>query len=441
MTNQQPVLQQTSAQRIPTERSRTVLLATCLLLGGAAEPLSSMFIEVLATYILVTMMVTRRAGEVWSRAGFFGLALLVTVAIIELAPIPSALWMQLPGRMQLATFDGNTQPAFRTITLDPAATISTLMAVLPGLVLFIGTLRSDDNHISRSFRVIIGGAVISLLLGVLQGAGFSQAYIYSDGDNRYVTGLFANHNHACDLFIVAVCLLTSLEARPASGSASRILKFSLGLALATGAVLTASRFGLFTLMIVLLCLTSCAGLRLYRDGKRHHVALGVAAVIVALPLALVAVQSAKISEALQRFNLLGSELRPQIWRGAWDLAKTYFPVGSGLGTFESVYKTGERGFELTHPFINAAHNEYLQLAVEMPLLLVVFACLGGVFAVSLRKKAGSDAQFRPSASLAVVTLCLHSAVDYPLRNAAFMAIGGVLAGVLVRQSRHDQARP
>lgn len=441
MTNQQPVFQQTSAQQIPTERSRTVLLATCLLLGGAAEPLSSMFIEVLATYILVSMMVTRRAREVWSRAGFFGLALLVTVAIVELAPIPSALWMQLPGRMELATVNGNTQPAFRTVTLDSAATISTLLAALPGLVLYIGTLRSDDNHIGRNFRMIIAAAIISLLLGVFQDAGFSQAYIYLDGDNRYVTGLFANHNHACDLFIVAICLLTSFEARSASGSASRILKFSLGIAFATGAVLTASRFGLFTLMIVLLCLISRAGRRLYRDGRRSHVALGVAGVIGALPLALVAVQSARISEALQRFDLLGSELRPQIWRGAWDLAKTYFPVGSGLGTFESVYKTGERGFELTHPFINAAHNDYLQIAVEMPLLLVVFACIAGLLAVSLWKKAGADAQFRPAATLAVVTLCLHSAVDYPLRNAAFMAIAGVLAGALVRQSGHAHARP
>ena len=120
--------------------------------------------------------------------------------------------------------------------------------------------------------------------------------------------------------------------------------------------------------------------------RRSYVLGGAAAVMLALAGGLGLVLSGTLlsgrfawgSDTRERVDLL-----PQFLRVIHD----FFPFGSGLGSFEPVFKSYEKAESLSFGYWNQAHQDYAQVAIEAGLagiaLTVAFLVWYGVRVVGI----------------------------------------------------------
>jgi O-antigen ligase len=136
------------------------------------------------------------------------------------------------------------------------------------------------------------------------------------------------------------------------------------------------------------------------------------------------------------------DLRWQFFPIAMQAANEFAPWGSSPGSFWFVFPQYD-GFLTGHVIVNHAHNDYLELWLEMRWLfaLAAFAGLVAFFWHGVRIWFRSEG-FRSESSLlaqsawiGLLLLLLHSGVDYPLRTNALLAVAGLLAAFLYREQK------
>ena len=133
---------------------------------------------------------------------------------------------------------------------------------------------------------------------------------------------------------------------------------------------------------------------------------------------------------------------PATSRLAWDA----FPWGTGLGSFVPVYASSEGTNDLIVAFANRAHNDALELLLELGAVGLV-AMLMAVGWLAVRSRAlwqgrlvGADAGdlvLARAGAVIIAVAFLHSLVDYPLRTTAMMVTLAFCAGLLVPASQSD----
>jgi O-antigen ligase len=106
-------------------------------------------------------------------------------------------------------------------------------------------------------------------------------------------------------------------------------------------------------------------------------------------------------------------------------AADYFPIGSGVGTFNVIYPMYEDPVSLTTTYVNHAHSDLLEILLETGLpgviLLGLFLFWWGRRTIAIWRSEEVD-QFARAATIATAAIMAHSLVDYPLRTAAISAI-------------------
>ena len=176
----------------------------------------------------------------------------------------------------------------------------------------------------------------------------------------------------------------------------------------------------------------------FTGGDRRFVtrAAGAGAgVLVVLSAALLLfARSASVDRLLA--DEQGGDLRFRAWPVVMDVARDYFPWGSGAGSFVTAFQIREP-LELLKPtYFNHAHNDLLELYVTaglpgLILLGVALTCFAFAAWSAWRKDpaahgaAGVDARqarmLARTASLILVLIALASLVDYPLRTPSIAA--------------------
>jgi O-antigen ligase len=151
------------------------------------------------------------------------------------------------------------------------------------------------------------------------------------------------------------------------------------------------------------------------------------------------------------------ESRRVVGTTSWQAFTDFAPVGSGLGTFEKVYRLYEDPAAVDRTFVNHAHNDYLEIAVEMGipgLIAVLLFLTWWAIAAARQWRTNANDPFAKAATIASAAILAHSLVDFPLRTAAISALFAgcisLLVGIKVRavsagrpdlwQSRHLEIR-
>ena len=121
------------------------------------------------------------------------------------------------------------------------------------------------------------------------------------------------------------------------------------------------------------------------------------------------------------------------------VARGYLPAGSGIGSFERVYRMKEDPQAIDPTiFVNHAHDDYLELLIEtgIPgmLLVVAFLAWFGLMCVRLWRGAGRD-PFAFAGAIAAGVIMVHSLVDFPLRTSAIAATLAMALAMLVKPRR------
>ncbi len=422
-----------------------------LLLGGSSQGMwGNAFLRLAAILIIAWALIERReeplprgVRQLLMIAGL-GLA----VALLYLIPIPFGLWSSLPGREIVV--DGfrllGIEPGAMPISLAPYEGIATLLALLPPLGMLAAMLAFREYSRAWLAAALIAGTVAGVLLGIMQVTSPNPAastwYLYRVSNFGVATGFFANGNHMASLLLVTIPFIVALGATVREGAKDLKLR-STAMAMAGG--------GLVIMILGLILNGSLAGYGLgvpvvlasllmpWRSNSR--VAAGAA---VAVGLAsFVALALLWTSPLGGKLGVLGAETsvssRQEILSNSLVLIGQFGPVGSGTGTFQKVYPLQEDPAAIDRFYVNHAHNDYLELAVEMGLpgiaLILLFLAWWATSVWRLLRSPAAD-HYAIAGAVASAAVLLHSALDYPLRTAA---IGVVFAMclVLILQSRRS----
>jgi O-antigen ligase len=120
-----------------------------------------------------------------------------------------------------------------------------------------------------------------------------------------------------------------------------------------------------------------------------------------------------------------------------------------VGTFVDIYRVYEDPVDVDPIYMNHAHSDYVELALETGLpgvaLILAFLLWWGSRTSSAWRRDKPD-HFVMAASIASAAILAHSIVDYPLRTAAigvvFACCCALLAGArTVRRSRQVRQDP
>ncbi|TCJ39563.1 O-antigen ligase [Parafrankia sp. BMG5.11] len=418
------------------------LFAGAMVLGGASNPTSwggiTLQLLSLAVLLVTVMRRPRSVGEVglplaWAWLGSGVLALI----LMQLLPLPASLWSTLPGRaiavesLKLADLPLPIMP----LSLVPASTIAAALAGLPVAVLAILLTRTSAFPTSKIAKMLVGFALLSWAVGVLQvvGGQDSVLYFHAKTARGLAVGFFANPNHLATLLVMAVPLVAALvvtegEKRGLARKSMFAIVIAYGALAALGVPLTASVAG-----IILLGVAVLASLVIIpASGGARSGAMALAVLLAAVAVAFsIGVLGTSFEDAQ------GS--RPDIWRTTLRGIGQFWPAGSGLGTFTAVYRTFEDPDALGTKFINHAHNDYLEVLFEAGLAgaVLMVAVVGWWAARSVQVwRGGTEPSiWHRAASIVVGVGLLHSLVDYPLRTPAVLMIACFFAAVLAAPRR------
>lgn len=369
----------------------------------------------------------------------------IALPLLQLVPLPPGVWEGLPGRASLAEGLSATgiAPGWRPLSIVPGATANAAASlVVPAAVLvLLGGLSERERDWLPG--ILLGFVLAGVLVGLLQfsGARFDNPLV--NDTVGQVSGTFANRNHFALLVAIGCALLPTWVFGSGRRAGWRVPAGVGTLALFVLTILaTGSRAGLG------LGLAGVAGglmlvrSSLVRELRRYprwvgYVLLGVSVLFIAI-LIFVSI-AADRAVSIDRVLLVDADrdIRTRALPTMLVMVERYFPVGTGLGSFDPLFRMHEPFALLKPTYFNHAHNDYLEVVLDAGLVgalllaaTLLWATVAGIKAWVPRFAGRLDREERARRRLGAVVLALiavASVVDYPARTPIVMAVAIIAA--------------
>jgi hypothetical protein len=376
--------------------------------------------------------------------------------LVQIVPLPAWLLGAVsPGtealRHTLDPLHGAGGARWHALSIAPADTWRALALFAAFGALLLGLSRAlSATGARRLVECLAIMAVVVALVGIIQKPLYSGA-IYGfwrpAWEGAGVFGPFVNRNHFAGWMLMVWPLAFALigaglqrgwqGVRPgwryrliwlSSSAASRLLLLAAGAAvMALSLVLTMSRSGMTALALALV-LTGCSVVRGLAGVSRKAAGVGYLAVLVITIVSWVGADA--IAGRFSAANWSEFNNRRGAWSDARRVAALYPIAGTGLNTYPVASLVHQR-HDLGQRFAQA-HNDYLQLAAEGGLLLVLPAALALlVFVRDVRRRLHEDRRsstawwLRRGAVMGLVAIALQETVEFSLQmpgNAALFAV-------------------
>jgi O-antigen ligase len=444
-------------------RSRALVapayLFACLILGGSAQGIWQNMLPQLAGLAILGWTVLDGGKEPIGRRAqqllMIAMAGLGLVAL-QMIPLPPDVWAHLGPRAKVA--DGfrtlGVAVPWEPLSLAPASGVDALLRTIPPLALFCAMVRL------RAFRrqwlavALVAGTLAGVLLGALQVASAdpltSHWYLYDETNWGKAVGFFANADHMATLLVATIPFAAAIAAATAGGSLQRRAALlttgaALAVVLAVGVALNGSLAGYGLAPAVL---TASALIILPRGSRLRLWVLALAAIFLAAAVAALEatpIGSGHVGEHARSAVDSRGEILATTSRAAAD----FMPLGSGLGSFRSVYRLYERPEQVTTTYVVHAHNDYAELALELGVagIAVILLFLAWWSASVWRSWSSPEAgRFARAAAIASGAILVHSLVDFPLRTSAVSACFAMCLALLagsrsVTRAEENELRP
>ena len=419
-----------------------LVIAVCFGGGGSGAGLANLLVQLSA---LAALALHRRALVDFLRQAPHVLVVLVGVTVLlpllQCIPLPPVIWHQLPGRdlaVQSLTLIGGEND-WVPFSMNVHRTFIAFLALLPPLsiLILIWGATNADRRILMIVLVACGAA--GIILGTQQLAfGNRGLMLYAETvGSQDLQGTFSNHNTAGLFANVALCSLIGLLWRPHSNALRLSLGIVVGALLVLGLFLTRSRSSITLLTVPVAMLLLCLwDLRTTLLGRRSHViALIGALAVMALSVGLLG-NNARVQRSLSRFDTM-QDARPAIWQDSQSSIVRFWPVGSGIGTFDEVFQIDESVENLSPGRAGRAHNEYLETMVESGVLgpaLIISWIIVIAFAAWRGIRKSTDRGPRVAALAVFLLLAFQSVLDYPMRSQTLLCVSGLMLGILITRA-------
>ncbi len=436
-----------------------LLLALSPVMRGGNRYVALVPLEFLALLVLLALwtrwLTTQQTvnTSTTTRAAVILLVLSPAVmALVQLVPVPSGLWAQLPGHSiypsTLADI-GAPAVASRALSVSPDATKAALLAGIPIVAGFLLGYLASLTQLKIMMRVVVVVAFAEVLLGLLQVSGgeFSQFYVGVLTFGQPI-GSFANRNHYANYLAMALAAyiwLTYEAGRPGNTSPRAIdsralmgIRIAGGLVLVVGILMSRSRGGALFGLSMALAAMGAVSLRLRGWAIGWRVAVPIALLVILGAIALIGFES--VSSRISMDQLSSSAgFRSALASTSLDGAMAFWPWGSGWGTYEFAYPRFQP--ISIAGYANHAHQDYIEMLFEGGIFFVLFAAAFAWLAVvrlvtlvrsALQRPLGSDAMASALCGLGLLGLLLHSLVEFNMRIPANAILGALLAGAYLR---------
>ena len=429
--------------------------------GGSRGDIQSLVVlrplSVLFAAFAISQMGTEQFRSV--RVPFLIVAALMAIALLQLVPLPYAMWSGLPGREDVVRLDelaGLGQIA-RPLSLDPGSTWNTFFALFVPLGAIALTSLQGGKESWKILSIIAAIALIGVVVGILQVLGLHSFYLYRITSVGFPVGLFSNRNHFAMLLAFLIpCLAYIVTSHPrfsqspqAVGAVAMIIALLLPLV-----VLTGSRAGVL-LAIPAIAIAGWLMMRgkafgsmleRFKPRQRRLFKTGLIMLVAvsAVLLATILFFSGQATGLTRLFESSSAEeMRYQYLPIFMRIIGDFLPLGSGFGSFETLFYGYEPTEDLTARYMNQAHNDLAQILMEAGILGGLLVVIGLAWLTwSLWQIArAADARSLDRAvffAFAIAVFLAGSLVDYPLRSplgAMVFAILTALVGMTSRTSR------
>jgi hypothetical protein len=458
-----------------TTAERPIFLAVALLLVFAPIfragnlPLPLIGIELISLGVLLLLVFYAEPMKSSHRLPVYALLAMVAVTALYLIPLPISIWGILPGReyyLEILQQVGATEVhRGKSISLIGETTEYALWALIPSLAVFMAVINQSQESIQRLVYLVIVIAVLQSALGLMQFGGGPNSPLYfanhtGHASSASATGTYLNRDHLAGfLEMVLPVVLALLAAHVGTGGKggqkrSRLRRqaafFSsmeghraalfgvIAVLIMLGIIFTKSRAGIGLAMIGMVLALIAFSRRL--GGSNTYGALGtVMAVIVVLALEV------GLAPVLDRFSLDPlQDLRWTIFSTSMEGIGGFFPLGSGQGTFPSVYPISQP--VEVGPFINRVHNDYLEWLFDGGILALALIVAGLFLYLRQWRRLWIGERWltfrfiQVGAGIGILLMLLHTLVDFNLHKPANAIFFAFLAAVFFRENREEMER-
>jgi O-antigen ligase len=388
--------------------------------------------------------------------------------LVQLVPWPAELFARLSpyGEAAAAELDARYALGFATshsLSIDPPATLRAAGLFAAFAVMAVGMGQTCSGRHARRLVVAIAWTGVALaLLAIIQKPLYEGAIygLWTPVARTTPFGPFVNRNHFAGWMLMAIPLVLgyigaivsrSREEAPTVrgrivwlGSRDGIHAVHMALAVALmgcSVLLSLSRSGMLALIAALIVGTAAAAGGLRAGGR--GAAIGIPACLAVLVVLWAGTDAVAARFASPDTIELGGRL--PIWEGAVLMARDFWLTGSGVNTFGSLtllYPTMIPGWH-----VGAAHNDYLQLAVEGGLLVGVPALVAlAAFVVAVRRRLRQDGGggywIRLGAVIGLLAAAFQTLVEFSLQIPANAALFALLCAIALHPNpRAASTRP
>lgn len=388
-------------------------------------------------------------------------AALILIAVFQIIPLPDHLLSMLsPSTSRLyKTFAGDTASAWRTISLYQDATIDDIFKLIAYTVIFLVIInhyrtKAQVNSLARAI-VYMGCflAVFAVVQKMTWNGRLFWFYPLSEGlnsDMGHIWGPYINHSHFAGYMELAIPLALGLLLYKASAIkglpnlplTKRIASLSLSGSLMPVTLLSLAVMGMSAVLFLSLSRGGIIGFTasmlfftvLTRTRRTLRKKTGIIAMAGILILSVVLIAGWDRIE--DRFAEIGEEgriIRPDIWKDTINMVRDFPVLGTGLGTFKSIYphyQTGRSRLLFEH-----AENDYIEILTDTGIagLIVIITMLFFFFYKiirSWRRRRNNFVKCMAAGGLAsCIAIAVHGFTDFNMRIPANALLLTVIAGL------------
>jgi O-antigen ligase/polysaccharide polymerase Wzy-like membrane protein len=406
--------------------------------------------------ILLALLTPPRFGRRTARLLDWTLVASLIAIALQLIPVSAGVrrWLTPAAVAYERTMRFGASGA-KPISVDPEATAFALMFAAAIVVLFwsVRAMFRTGGIRSTAYAIAVIGLFISPLAIVhhMRPVPFADEAWGLPAPGLRPYGPFVNRNDFAAWLIMALPLAAGygfarIESRKRAGrpldaptllDARTVWLVMAVLLMLAGLLASTSRSGL---------LGAAAGLGFFAwYARRRSTAVKLSTLVAVAAIVAVAATFADVSLLATRVDQSFSEGldgRIAIWRQTLPIIRDFWPVGSGVGTYQIVmipYQTMSRLFYISH-----ADNELLQVLAEGGVLLalgVVTSLAAGAVVIGRRLGADATPMFwvRLGAATGILALVVQNMVEMTLRVPANAVLLAILAAIATHESQSRDA--
>lgn len=400
----------------------SVLFISLLIGGGTASGLYTDTLIEVAAIITAAAVFSQTSGQRIPYTILWLLIFAVALVILQIVPLPAALFNGLRPELLLGDSWLAGQSGFRFVSVGVGRTIECLLYLTASAAFFLSVLRLRTEQVQGLLPFFFMGVICNGLAGAIQYSLSDDIAIEGLLPFTINAGLFANENHFAALLFVSI-------------------PFVVYYGLFRGHLLSGS-LGLATLLLLLLAVGSRAGVLIglaitvlsivFLSARSRVSGLSILAIFIGLSVYTIGAWTRIDAEAVDPAFGRGEFARTTI-----EGIKENLATGVGFGNFQKAYQIYEKEGMIFKQYVNHAHNDYLEIAFEggvIAILLMMFyfiLLLAGL--VRIRRDALQKAAF-----LSVSFLLIHSLVDYPLRTEALAMTFAYMNAIIFHKGFADR---